>query len=118
MLVSSARRWVQIHEARDGREAALPELLRRLSPCDLVIVEGYKRDRHPKLEVFRAANGRPPLHPGDPDIAAVASDIAYPEAGRPVLPLDDVAAIADAVIALAAPLGEVLARLEAHGSAQ
>ncbi len=70
------------------------------------------REAHLKLEVFRAANGRPPLHPEDPRIVAVASDHLFPDAGRPVLHLDDVGGIADLVLARAEPLGTVLARLE------
>lgn len=110
VLISSARRWALLHELRDEPELALPELLARLSPVDLVIVEGFKRDPHAKLEVHRAANGKPPLHPGDASIVAIASDVAFPEAGRPVLALDDVPAIADLLLARAQPLAEVLAR--------
>ena len=58
VIVSSAKRWVQMHEVGNGVEATLPELLRRLSPCDLVLVEGFKTERHPKMEVFRAAVGK------------------------------------------------------------
>lgn len=116
VIVSSSRRWVQIHEVGEGPEATLPELLARLTPCDLVLVEGFKREAHPKLEVFRAANGRPPLHPEDPRIVAVASDRPFPEARVPVLPLDDVAAIAAAVRARAEPLRAVIDRLEGHGA--
>src|ERR1700691_486065 len=68
VIVSSARRWVQMHEIGDGMEAGLDELLRRLSPCDLVLVEGFKTERHAKLEVFRSATGKTPLHPQDPYI--------------------------------------------------
>jgi molybdopterin-guanine dinucleotide biosynthesis protein B len=110
VLVSSGKRWALLHELRGEPEAALPELLARLSPVDLVIVEGFKRDPHAKLEVYRAANGKPPLHPGDPSIVAIASDVAFPDAGRPVIGLDDVSAIADRLLAEAQPLGEVLAR--------
>lgn len=110
VLVSSGKRWALLHELRDEPEAALPELLARLSPVDLVIVEGFKRDPHAKLEVYRAANGKPPLHPGDPSIVAIASDVAFPEAGRPVIGLDDVSAIADRLLAEAQPLDRVLAR--------
>ncbi len=110
VLISSARRWALLHELRDEPEATLADLLRRLSPVDLVIVEGFKRDPHAKLEVYRAANGKPPLHPEDPSIVAVASDIAFPQAGRLVLGLDDVPAIADLLLARAQPLAEVLAR--------
>jgi molybdopterin-guanine dinucleotide biosynthesis protein B len=110
VLISSARRWALMHELRDEPEAALPELLRKLSPVDLVIVEGFKRAAHAKVEVHRAANGKPPLHPGDPSIVAIASDRPFPEAGRPVVALDDVAAIADIALAAAEPLATVLAR--------
>src|ERR1700752_3461589 len=65
VIVSSARRWVQMHEVGDGAEATLPELLLKLSPCDLVLVEGFKSERHPKLEVFRESVGKSPLHPDD-----------------------------------------------------
>jgi molybdopterin-guanine dinucleotide biosynthesis protein B len=110
VLVSSGKRWALLHELRGEPEAALPELLARLSPADLVIVEGFKRDPHAKLEVYRAANGKPPLHPGDPSIVAIASDVAFPDAGRPVIGLDDVSAIADRLLAEAQPLDWVLAR--------
>lgn len=112
VIVSSARRWAHIRETRGEGEAALPELLRRLSPCDLVLVEGFKREGHPKLEVFRAGNGRPPLHPDDPRVVAVASDRAFPEARVPVLDLDDVAGIADGVAAWSEPIEAVLRRLD------
>jgi molybdopterin-guanine dinucleotide biosynthesis protein B len=110
VLVSSGKRWALLHELRGEPEAALPELLARLSPVDLVIVEGFTRDPHAKLEVYRAANGKPPLHPGDPSIVAIASDVAFPDAGRPVIGLDDVSAIADRLLAEAQPLDRVLAR--------
>lgn len=110
VLVSSGKRWALLHELRGEPEAALPELLARLSPVDLVIVEGFKRDPHAKLEVYRAGNGKPPLHPGDPSIVAIASDVAFPDAGRPVIGLDDVPAIADCLLAEAQPLARVLAR--------
>ncbi len=63
VIVSSALRWAQMHEVGDGREATLAELLQRLSPCDLVLVEGFKTDRHPKLEVFRKETQKTPLYP-------------------------------------------------------
>ena len=112
VIVSSSRRWVQIHEVGEGGEAPLPDLLRRLSPCDLVIVEGFKREAHPKLEVHRTANGRPPLHPDDPRIVGIASDTAFPAAAVPVVPLDDVERIADLVLSRAEPLRAVLALLD------
>lgn len=112
VIVASARRWAQIREVGEGSEATLSELLRRLTPTGLALVEGYKREPHPKLEVFRAANGRPPLHGEDPRIVGIASDVVFPEARVPVVGLDDIGAIADLVLDRAEPLGTVLARLE------
>ena len=78
MLVGSAHRWALMTEHRGAPEPALPLLLRPLSPVDLVIVEGFKREGHPKIEVHRAANGKPWLHPDDPPILAIASDVPPP----------------------------------------
>ena len=111
VIVSSARRWVQIHEAVAETEATLSELLGRVSPCDLVLVEGFKREKHPKLEVFRETVGKPPLHPHDKAIVAVVSDREFPGADVPVVNLDDVERIAEIVITRAVPLDLVLARL-------
>ena len=95
VLLSSARRWALMHELRGAREETLDSLLARLSPVDLVLIEGFKREPHPKLEAHRAATGQPLLAPGDPTIRAVASD-ARPETGSaPLFHLDDTAAIAD-----------------------
>jgi molybdopterin-guanine dinucleotide biosynthesis protein B len=118
VIVSSSRRWVQIHEVGDDTEATLADLLRRVSRCDLIVVEGFKREAHPKLEVFRDGNGRPPLHPDDPRIVAVASDRPFPGAGVPVMPLDEIEAVADAVIRLSEPIAAVLTRLELQRSAE
>ena len=112
VIVASARRWVQIRELGEGAEPTLSELLRRLTPTGLALVEGYKRERHPKLEVFRAANGRPPLHGEDSRIVGIASDRPFPDSGRPVVHLDDIEAVATLVLARAEPLDAVLARLE------
>jgi molybdopterin-guanine dinucleotide biosynthesis adapter protein len=112
VLVSSARRWAQVHELRDEPEATLAQLLRRVSPCDLILVEGYKRERHRKLEVFRRAVRKAPLHPQDTRIVAVASDQTFAGARVPVVDLNDVAAIAELVTSHAEPLEAVLAALE------
>ncbi len=117
VLVSSARRSVLVRELRGAAEPELQDLLARLAPCDLVIVEGFKRRPHPRIEVFRAANGKPPLHPEDRAIRAVASDTGFPDAGLPVIPLGDMEAVADAVLAHAMPLAEVVAMLDGHGPA-
>lgn len=111
VLVASGRRWALMHELRDEPEPRLRELLPRLSPVDLVIVEGFKRERHRKLEVHRVANGKPLLWPDDPAIAAIATD-ASPLDGAPrQLHLDDIAGIAAAVAELAQPFDEALAVL-------
>lgn len=116
VIVSSARRWVQMHEVGTGREATLAELLRRLTSCELVLVEGYKREHHPKLEVFRQSVGKRPLHPADDRIVAIASDQAFPAARIPVVDLNDLPAIAELVHARAEPLQAVIASLETISS--
>ncbi len=117
VIVSSSSRWVQMHELGGEPELTLGQLLRRMSPCDLIVVEGFKRERHPKLEVFRAVLAKPLLHPEDSRIVAIASDQPV-EAAVPVVGLDDVAAVARLVYEKAEPLDVVLAALEgAHGSA-
>lgn len=112
VIVSSSRRWVQMHEVGAAAEATLSELLRKLSPCDLVLVEGFKTGRHPKMEVFRQAVGKSPLHTGDDRIVAIASDQPFPSAGIPVVDLNDLAAVAELVQARAEPLDAVVALLE------
>src|SRR6266550_2550398 len=74
VLVSSANRWALMHEMRGEGEMALDALLAKLSLVDLVLVEGFKTQAHPKLEVYRAVVGKPPLHPEDQNIVAIASD--------------------------------------------
>ena len=103
VLIGSANRWALMHELRGAREPGLPELLQRLSPVDLVLVEGFKRGPHPKIEVHREANAKPFLHPEDGTVVAIATD------ARDVFPIprvhiDDVAAIAGLVQAHAMAL--------------
>jgi molybdopterin-guanine dinucleotide biosynthesis protein B len=107
VIVGSANRWALMHELRGAPEPTLADLVARLSPVDLVIVEGYKRDIHPKLEVHRASVGKPLLHLSDPHIIAVAADGALPDARVPVIDLDDIKGIADTVLAHAAPLADL-----------
>jgi molybdopterin-guanine dinucleotide biosynthesis protein B len=110
VLVASGSRWALVHELRDTPEPQLAGLLQKLAPVDLVLIEGYKRERHPKLEVYRAAVGKPLLYPDDPAIVAVASDEPLPRAGIPVVDLDDIERIADILIRHAAPLDAALAQ--------
>ena len=102
VLVASASRWALMHELRGNPEPPLPELLTRLSPVDLVLVEGFKRGAHRKLEVHRAANGKAFLHPDDPAIVAVATDAPAP-VPLPRVHLDDIPGVAALVLAHAAP---------------
>ena len=105
VLVSSAQRWALMTELRGAPEPGLPALLRQLAPVDLVIVEGFKFDPHPKIEVHRGANGKPWRHPEDPAIRAIASDV-LPPAGcaLPWAHLDDVERIADLALEHAAAM--------------
>jgi len=101
VLLASSMRVALMQELRESPEPELEELLARLSPVDLVLVEGYKRAGHPKIEAHRAATGQDLIAPGDDIIRAVASDEPLDLAndlGRPVLDLDDTKAIADFVL--------------------
>ena len=97
VMVASARRWALMHELRGAPEPALENLVARMSPVDLVLVEGFKRHPHPKLEVHRPSLGKPLLYPDDSDVVAIAADepLAAP---IPLLPLGDPAAIADFIL--------------------
>jgi len=104
VLVMTGRRWALLHEIRDSEpEPAFADLLARMSPVDLVLVEGFKSHPFAKIEVHRPALGKPPLWPDDPQVVAVASDAAaLPGLDRPLLPLADPAAVARFVLALGA----------------
>jgi molybdopterin-guanine dinucleotide biosynthesis protein B len=93
VVISSAKRFAILHELRDDPEWDLPDLLGKLAPVDLVLVEGFKREPHRKIEVHRAANGKPWLFPDDPGIVGIVTDAAV-ETRLPVVHLDDVDAAA------------------------
>lgn len=98
VAVVSGRRWALMQELRGEDEPRLDAILARLAPCDIVLVEGYKRESHKKIETRRlAAKDTAPLSPGDPRIVAVASDFPLHDEVLPAFGLDDVAAIADFV---------------------
>ncbi len=103
VVVASSRRWALIHELRGEPEPQLAEILNKLSPADLVIVEGFKRHAHPKLEVYRPSVGKPLLHPDDDCIVAIATDEPLRQAPLPVLMLDDIESIANVLQAEALP---------------
>jgi molybdopterin-guanine dinucleotide biosynthesis protein B len=104
VLVASSERYAIMRDLRGEPEPSLAEHLARLTPVDLVIVEGFKRDAIPKIEIFREANGKPLLHPQDPAIVALASDLADPPGHLPHAKLDDVAGVADLVLRFARPV--------------
>jgi len=112
VAIVSSRRWAIVHELGDEPEPPLADILAKLSPVDLVIVEGFKRHSHPKLEVFRATVGKPLLHPEDDCIVAVATDAPLQQAQVPVLMLDDITGIATMLQAEALPLDRI-GKLEA-----
>ena len=111
VLVASANRVALMRELRGAPEPPLPELLRLIKPVDLVLIEGFKRDPMPKIEIFRVANGKPPLYPGDPRIVALIGDLAEPAGVLPHASIDDIAGAADLALAHAEPLAALLARL-------
>ncbi len=109
VIISSARRWAILHELRAEPEWNLGSLLAKISPVDLVLVEGFKRDDFPKLEIHRVANGKPLLHLEDPQIVAVAADQPLAAAKVPVIDLDDIERIIDLLLAHAVPIAAVRA---------
>ncbi len=108
VLVSSTRRWALMHELRGAAEPRLQELLAKMAPVDLVLVEGFKREPHCKIEVHRAANGKPWLFPEDPGIVGIVTDTEV-DTRLPVVHLDDIPAIARIMRAAAVPAEDVLA---------
>ena len=109
VVISSAKRWAILHELRDETEWDLGVLVAKMSPVDLVLVEGFKRDAFPKLEIHRAANGKPLIHPDDPHVVAVASDVALPDVKIPVIDLNDIETVGDYLLRHAVPLADAVA---------
>ncbi len=104
VLVASDQRFALMHELRGAPQPSLADLLSKLSPVDLVLVEGFKRDSHMKLEVYRAANGKPLLYPEDPNIKALVSDLPPGDVSPHLahVHIDDIEAVASLVLQLAA----------------
>ena len=119
VAIVSSRRWAIVHELHDEPEPPLADVLAKLSPVDLVIVEGFKRHSHPKLEVYRAAVGKPLLHPDDDCIVAVATDAPLRQALVPVVMLNDLESVANVLLAEAQPADRIgnLTNTEARGEA-
>lgn len=98
VMIGSANRWALMHELRDEAEPDLDQLIARMTPVDLLLIEGFKHGDHPKLEVYRAEVGKPMLWRDDPRVEAVASDAPPAGLDRPYFPLDNVAVIADFIL--------------------
>ena len=98
VLITAEHRWALMHENRGAPEPSLEELIARMSPVDLVLVEGFKTYPHDKLEIYRKSAGKPLLCVKDSHVVAVASDGPVPAAKVPVIDLDDIAAIADFIL--------------------
>ena len=98
VMIASGRRWALMHELPDTPEPEMEDLITRMTPVDLLIVEGYKTHKHDKLEVHRPANGKPLLCHDDDRVVAVASDAPIDELKVPLLDLNDVSAVVDFVV--------------------
>jgi molybdopterin-guanine dinucleotide biosynthesis adapter protein len=109
VVVGSGTRWAIVHELRGEPEPTLTELVEKITPVDLVLVEGFKRGSHPKLEVHRASVGKPFLYPADPAIVAIASDEPLPNVRILVVDLDDVEGISDILLRHAMPVSSFAA---------
>lgn len=99
VMISSGNRWALMHELRGAEEPKVEELVGRMSPVDLLLIEGFKKSAHPKLEIHRPSVNKPLLHPDDPHIVAVACDQPLENLSLPELDLNDVSGIADFIIA-------------------
>lgn len=95
VMLASPNRWALMHELRGQPEPPLADLLAKMSPVDLILIEGYKREAHSKIEAYRQENGKPPLAAKNTTIRALASNTAHPGLDLPLIDLDDTAAIAD-----------------------
>jgi molybdopterin-guanine dinucleotide biosynthesis adapter protein len=113
VLVASNRRFALMHESADARDPALAVLLTKLSPVDLIIVEGFKRERHNKIEVHRTETGKPFLFTDDTSIRGLVSDCASPPALLPHVSINDLDAILEMLWRYAEPLDATLKRLTA-----
>lgn len=98
VVLSSGKRWAMMTELRGAPEPTLKELLAQMAPVDLILVEGWKRDDHPKIEAYRAVTKHPLIAPNDPTIKAIACDSPL-QIDRPIFDLDDTKSIADFIIA-------------------
>src|SRR5215469_9562646 len=110
VLVASSKRWALMHELREEPEPSIYDLLQKMSPVDLVLIEGFKSAHHTRIEVYRKEVGKLPFHTENPHVVGIVSDTPFPDAGRPVVDINDVEAVVALVLAKAEPLDAVLAR--------
>lgn len=113
VLVASGKRWALMHELREAPEPTIYELIAKMSPADFVLIEGFKWAQHARIEVYRREVGKPPFHPENPYVVGIVSDVAFPEAGRPVVDINDVEGVVELILAKAETLETVLARVRA-----
>jgi molybdopterin-guanine dinucleotide biosynthesis protein B len=99
VMITSAKRWALLRELRDEPEPDMDAQIARMTPVDLLLIEGFKTNRHPKMEIHRPAIGKPLLCTGDPTVVAIATDAPLHGVRVPVFDLDDVRAIADFIVA-------------------
>jgi molybdopterin-guanine dinucleotide biosynthesis protein B len=111
VLVGSGLRWALMHELRGAAEPTIYDLLQRMSPVDFVLIEGFKSALHARIEVFRNEVGKAPFHPENPHVVGIVSDTAFPQAGRPVVDIDDIEGVVALILAAAEPLDAVVARV-------
>jgi molybdopterin-guanine dinucleotide biosynthesis protein B len=110
VLVASGVRWALMHELRGRVEPTIYELLGKMSPVDFVLIEGFKSALHARIEIFRSEVGKPPFHPENPQVIGIVSDTPFPQAGRPVVDIDDIDGVVALILATAEPLEAALAR--------
>ncbi len=99
VLITSSTRWALMHELRDSAEPDMDDLITRMTPVDLLLIEGFKHHRHDKMEISRGATGKPLICKDDSSIVAISSDQDHDDLGIPIIDLNDTAAIADFIIA-------------------
>jgi molybdopterin-guanine dinucleotide biosynthesis adapter protein len=116
VMVASGRRWALMHELRGEGEPTIYELLTKMSPVDLVLIEGFKWAHHARIEVYRSEVGKPPFHPENSHVAGIVSDTPFPDAGRPVVDIDDIEGVVELILATAESLDAVLARVRAEST--
>jgi molybdopterin-guanine dinucleotide biosynthesis protein B len=116
VLVSSGRRWALMHELRDEPEPSIYDLVQRMSPVDLVLIEGFKSAHHSRIEVYRKEVGKLPFHPENPHVVGIVSDTPFPDARLPVVDIDDIEGVVALILEKAEYLESMLARVRAEAA--